>query len=174
MLDTSMKKIPLTQGQYTIVDDEDFEMLSKWKWGLRKSWGGRRYAVRWQFVPTSERGGRKRYSKDVYLHRYLMEVTERNIFVDHINGDSLDNRKKNLRLCTQSQNQCNRGPSKKSSSGYKGVTFLKREGLWRATIKYQNKTYRKDRLQTKELAALAYNKMAKELHGEFAYQNKVR
>lgn len=88
--------------------------------------------------------------------------------IDHINGNKLDNRICNLRLCTHAENMRNRKINTNSSSGLKGVSFDKSKNRWRAVIKFQNKSITIGRFDTPELAHLAYCKAAAELHGEFA------
>lgn len=99
-----MKEIQLTKGMTTIVDDEDYELLMQWKWQFHSF----SYAKRCSF------------GRDILMHRQLMNASE-DQEVDHINLNKLDNRRNNLRLCTQSQNQMNRPMYKNNTSGYKGV-----------------------------------------------------
>ena len=89
-----MKEIPLTQGKSTIVDDEDHEMLSQYRWCFNAKTG---YAYRLTPMPR----------RSVYMHRQILGVTDRYIEVDHIDGNKLDNRKDNIRAGTRSQNQQN-------------------------------------------------------------------
>lgn len=92
---------------------------------------------------------------------------------DHINGNGLDNRIENLRTCTRQQNMMNcRSPLWKKN-GYKGVSVHKTTGLWRARINFNGKEYSLKYHKTKEDAALAYNKKALELFGQFAKLNKL-
>lgn len=93
--------------------------------------------------------------------------------VDHINGDGLDNRKSNLRICNGSQNRCNKGKPKNNTSGYKGVTWHTPNKKWVAQIAVNGKHSYIGSFKTKEEAAKAYNKKAKELHGEFARLNNL-
>lgn len=105
------------------------------------------------------------------LHRAVMGFP--NLHVDHINKNKLDNRKINLRLCTHSQNMANKELRSTNTSGYKGVIWYKPTKKWRATIKAQGKFYHLGYYRTKEAAALAYNKKALEVFGEFAHLNKI-
>jgi hypothetical protein len=91
--------------------------------------------------------------------------------VDHINGDTLDNRRVNLRLATHGQNQHNRGKYRNNKSGYKGVSWDKAAGKWRAQIKFNNKKYNLGRYHDPIEAALAYDAAAIRLHGAFARLN---
>jgi hypothetical protein len=91
--------------------------------------------------------------------------------VDHRDQDGLNNRRTNLRVATQSQNLSNRGPQKNNTSGYKGVSLCKATGRWQAIIQYGRKKKRLGRFDTPEQAALAYDKAAVALMGEFAVLN---
>lgn len=107
---------------------------------------------------------------DHYLHRLIMGADV--LHVDHINGIKHDNRRCNLRLATHSQNQGNSVASVNSRSGYKGVA-LHKDKYWAAGIMKNRKQIHIGYFKTPEEAALAYNKKALELFGEFAYQNTI-
>lgn len=153
-----MKQIPLTQGKFAIVDDEDYDYLMQWKWQFT----GGKYASRIH----REKMGRGAYVERIIMHR-LVNKTPDNLYTDHINGDKLDNRKKNLRSCTTSQNNTNRRAYGKSSK-YKGVCWCKIKKMWRAQIG-SGKTlgYRKNEID----AAKIYDRAASEKYGEFARIN---
>lgn len=157
-----MKKIPLTKGKVALVDDDDFAFLSQWKW-CSDSKG---YAFRSE--KRSETGRLKR--KGIYLHRVVMGSPEGKQ-IDHINGDILDNRKSNLRVASHSENMRNRKLQKNNSTGYKGVWFNKKKGLFVATIKIDGKTRTIKHTRTAEEAAEAYNVKAQEVYGSFARIN---
>jgi len=116
--------------------------------------------------------------KNVYLHRFVMsnilgrplKSTER---VDHINGNGLDNRRCNLRLCEHKQNMANQGSRKNTSSKYKGVTFYKRDQKWQAKISPNGKTIHLGYFDSEIEAAKAYNRKAVEVFGEFARLNDL-
>jgi hypothetical protein len=164
-----MKEIKLTQGKVTLVDDEDFEWLNKWKWQTMTRVG-------WEKLQNA---GRSTYCSDgkertLHLHRLIMGLQfgdKRQ--VDHINRNPLDNRRSNLRICEQRQNSRNRGKTKRNKSGYKGVSFHARTKKWQADIAHEGKGYYLGIHATPKEAALAYNKAARKYHGEFAYQNEV-
>lgn len=153
-----MKEIKLTRGKVVVIDDEDFAFINQWKWTACKN-GNTWYA--------------RRSNKGIYMHRVIMNATSRNAVCDHINGDGLNNQKRNLRITNKSFNAANRRTPKSANntSRYFGVTYLKKSNRWRA---YIVKNYRQTSLgcyDTAEKAALAYNKAAKEVHGEFAKTN---
>lgn len=157
-----MKKIPLTRGKYALVDNEDFEYLNQWKWYCNS---GR--ACRTVSLPGD--CAKKRNRKVVYMHRLIMN-DPKNMEVDHINSDPLDNRKSNLRICKMSDNKKNRLLNKNNKSGYKGVSWNERLGKWVVVV--QNKHI--GCFLDKELAARKYNEVALSLFGEFAKLNEVR
>lgn len=109
--------------------------------------------------------GRYKYTRN-YLHRKIMKAPK-NLQVDHINGNRLDNRKENLRLCTNGSNNRN----KPAKSGYKGVHFSKTSKQWVAQITKNYKTQHLGLFPTAITAAHAYNKAAKLLHGKYAHLN---
>lgn len=151
-LDESYRLIPLTQGQNAIVDAADFEWLSQWNWfaALVKSTGSF-YAKR---------------GKNIFLHQVLLGIKG----VDHKNNNTLDNRRENLRPCSQAQNSAN---AKKSRRGniYKGASFHKRQRMWNSHIRIGRKLHHLGSFKTAEEAARAYDAAAKEKFGEFAHLN---
>lgn len=156
-----MIEIELTQGQVALIDDEDLEVVSKYKWHARwdpctKSF----YAVTNIRKPDGSR-------TTLQMHREIMGA-KKGEQVDHIYHQTLDNRKSELRLCTPSQNQYNRGTQSTNTSGFKGVSWDKKWSKWLAGIKLNGKTINLGRYDTPELAHEAYCKAAAEHHGEFA------
>lgn len=149
------REIPLTHGLVTLVDGDDFDRLSKWKWHVNRNG----YAAR-----TTKEAGRKPM---VLMHRDLIGAVEGQM-VDHINRDRLDNRKANLRLATYSQNLINR--SFQNSTGFRGVRAHSR--CFIARIKIPGEPQRTlGYFDTAEDAARAYDAAALLLHGEFAVLN---
>ena len=118
-----MKEIPLTKGLVAIIDDEDFERVSRYKW-LALPRKRTSYATR-----TSQVGGTK---KTVYLHRFILNASN-GLQVDHINGNGLDNRKSNLRLVTHSENLRN---SYKHRRGLPLGVFRANKKVTPNTVKY--------------------------------------
>lgn len=157
--------IQLTQGKQTMVDDEDYQFLNQWKWYTTT----KGYAARRVHYPST-RDNQK--FKGFLMHRVIAFAPD-GTQVDHINGDKLDNRKANLRLATNAQNQMNKVTQSNSTTGYKGVSFEKSIGRYRAYINFQGKRYNLKTFKTPEQAAEAYNIKAKELFGEFALLNIV-
>jgi len=160
--DKSIRLIPLTQGKFAIVDAEDYDRLAKYKWHCRRS-KNKFYAYR------TERKTRK----TIGMHREILGAPP-GLLVDHIDGNGLNNRKSNLRLCTYSQNTYNRRPNRNSISKYKGVTYHKRNKKWEAKIILNGKFIYLGGFDDEIEAALAYDRKAAELFGEFAYLNFPR
>lgn len=167
-----MKIIKLTQGQDVKVDDGDYERLCDIRW--RASVGPRGHTYAWG--SSRQRFGGRR---SVAMHRVILGIEQhgREVEVDHVNHDTLDNRRVNLRIVTRSQNMANRTPNQKSSSRYKGVTFRATRGhrrpQWRARI-WAHPTLRCIGTYHHELAAAAaYNAAAYRKWGEFAFLNPL-
>jgi len=155
-------EIPLATKGWAKVDKEDYKVLAELTWGSST----KGYACRRVYL------GHNKYVME-HMHRTVIDVPE-HMLVDHINGDKSDNRKSNLRLATNSQNQMNRKPNKNSSSKYKGVSWHKRDKRWRASIGCEREKYHLGSFDTEEEAALAYNEGAKKMHGEYARLNQVK
>lgn len=156
-----MKQIPLTQGQYAIVDDEDYEWLNQWKWCAVRD-HRTFYAMR-----TDRTSGRK---TNIRMHRQILNVPKGKI-TDHKNRKGYDNRKHNLRICTYSQSAFNRRSNKNSRSKYKGIHWRKDRKKWSTQIIYNSKTINLGHFISEIEAAKAYDHKAKELFGEFANLN---
>lgn len=156
------KLIELTQGKQAIVDDEDFEWLNQWKWYAhkdKKTWYARR-----SYGPRIER-------KSINMHTFIMGLNQGQK-VDHRNNNGLDNRRDNLRECTNSQNATNSTKRKGNfTSRYKGVSWDKRDKNWRAQIMVDYKKKRIGNFDNEIDAAKAYDRFAIELHGEYASIN---
>lgn len=157
-----MKKIPLTQGKFAVVDDDDYAELSRYKWCIQ----GDGYAVR---KPRKSDGAGE---KQIRMHR-VIAGTPVGMTTDHINGDKLDNRKSNLRMATSAENQHNVQKRKDNISGFKGVSFSRRNGKWRATIAVNGVRHSLGLFSSPEDAAKSYNSSAIKYHGEFARLNVV-
>ena len=156
-----MKKIELTQGKVTQVDDEDYEWLNQWKWYAIKV-HRTFYAVRY-------------VNKDkltIFMHRIILNISEK-IKPDHKDRDGLNNQRNNLRVCTEQQNNFNRKGWLNCSSTYKGVTWDKNAKKWRPSITINNKKIHLGSFDSETKAARAYDVKAIELFGEFAYLNNI-
>lgn len=155
------REILLTQGRVAIVDDEDYSFLNRWKWYH----GKQGYATR----STLFSDGRK---STLMMHRLIIN-TPNDMKTDHIDGDKLNNVRINLRICSHSENLRNRSFQYNNTSGYKGVSWNKRDSVWQAHIRIDNKQFHLGYYPIKEEAAIAYNAAAIVLHGNFAYLNEV-
>lgn len=159
-----MKLIPLTRGQFAIVDDEDFEYLNQWKWhSFRENESKGFYAIRGEYIPSTQR------ANAIRMHRVLMSLPYKDKrIVDHINGNSLDNRRDNLRIATQTENKRNSKKRINNTSGYKGVCLFKRDGTWQAQCKTIGGKGHIGYFKSKADAAQAYILVAYLHYGEFA------
>jgi hypothetical protein len=150
-----MKQIPLSNGMVAVVDDLDHEELSKFIWHFS---GG--YAVR--KIPTAP--------FSISMHREIIGA-EAGQEVDHRNWDGLFNCRENLRICTHAENQSNRGPNSRNSTGYKGVSPHKATGKFQAKIVHNLRPIHLGYFDDAESAARAYDEAALQYHGSFSYQN---
>lgn len=161
-----MKQIPIQNRDFFAqVDDEDYDLVSQYRWYAIDNRKKRTaYASR-----SLDRNG-KRTSE--LMHRLILGA-QPGQFVDHKDGDGLNNVRSNLRIATKMQNACNRKKPefKNASSKYKGVTFSKRDQKWYAYIEVNKKRKFLGYHPTQEDCALAYDLAAQEFHGEYAYLN---
>lgn len=161
-----MREILLSRGKVALVDDSDYESLSRWKWHF----DGKYYAAR---------EGRKSdgvlCGKTIKMHRQILGLLNSDLHIDHKNHNGLDNRRGNLRACSRSMNMANQSLCKNSSSGCKGVHYHKdgRLNPWQAYIKIRQVRKNLGYFSNKDQAALAYNEAAQKYFGEFALLNKV-
>lgn len=158
--------IELTQGQTTIIDVENAD-LAELKWCAIKAKSGNYYAMRHVPIPDWKHQKNERLAR-VILERKIGRPLEKHERADHINGNTLDNREENLRSATNAQNTQNQGLRLDNTSGYKGVTWDKRDKKWKAQIEANGKGKSLGNFDTPELAYQAYCEAAKKLHGEFA------
>lgn len=149
-----MKKIRLGKKDlYTLVDDADYESLNQYKWFYLSGYVARKELGKW-----------------ILMHRQIMN-TPADKHTDHINGDTFDNQRSNLRICTLAENKRNRIKTLGTSSIYKGVSWFKPTNVWRARIRINNSLKLLGYFNNERHAALAYDIAAKDLHGEFAKTN---
>ena len=152
-----MKKIKLTQNKHVFVDDIDFDNLSKYKWYFHFG-----YAMR-----TDNKN-----KKTLLMHRIIMN-TPIYYQVDHINGNTLDNRRDNLRNCLLEQNKMNIGISKRNTSGFKGVHWYKKNKKWGCRIGGGKTREFLGLFKSKIKAMFAYNQAAIKKYGIFARLNEI-
>lgn len=152
--------VPLSGSRYATIDAQDAECILAFKWSASPEGYARR----------------KRQVADgpgafyIYMHREIAGTPD-GMKTDHQNGNTLDNRRDNLRWATNAQNGQNKTTSTKSMSGFRGVTFHGQSGLWHASIHAEGKRYSLRYYNSPEDAARAYDQAAKELHGPFASLN---
>ena len=154
-------------GKIILVDDEDFQYFSQFKWYLNH----KGYAQR------NQRDLERKTNKSVVMHKEVARMCGVIGLPDHINGNKLDNRKCNFRGVTHSQNAMNKKPQWNARSQYKGVSWRgekDRGAKWRARIMVENKSINLGSFRTDAEAALAYNAAAIKYHGEYARLNEVR
>lgn len=149
--------IPLTKGKFTIIDQSDYELVSKYKWYAHKG----------------KRGGWYAYNKSgpriIQMHRLIMGLTDKSLLVDHKDHDPLNNRRDNLRIATLAQNAQNSRVRYNTTSKYRGVWWNKGKNRWSVQVHRKHVGH----FKTEDEAGLAYNKRATELYGEFACLNLV-
>ncbi len=144
--------IPLSQGLSALIDQEDLELLSRYRWYAARNSAGLFYAT-----------------TRLNMHRLLLNAPL-DLFVDHINGNPLDNRKENLRLCTNAENQQNTD-SRGGSSRFKGVSYSTPKKAWKAHFTAHGVFYFCGYWEKEEEAARAVDRRRKEVCGEFARLN---
>lgn len=154
-----MKEIKLTKGHVALVDDEDFEYVNRVKWRVLPS-GNIFYATRSIQINYKK--------KNILMHRLILRLRKNSCHVDHINGNGLDNRKINLRIVNRNQNMRNLTRTRiNNTSGYRGVSYDKREQKWIAYIYLNGKQKKLGRYINKLDAAKAFDFAARLYFGNF-------
>jgi len=171
-----VKEIQLTQGYVALVDDEDYPLVSQYKWYARikkrkDSTVRGVYAAR-NTYPYSREQSRKMGKiiivKLMFMHRLILGLTDGSLEVDHIDGDGLHNWRSNLRTATTAQNRHNSPAPVDNTSGFKGVSWNKRQKRWGAYITAFGKRKHLGWFVNKEEAAQSRAKAEIEMFGEFA------
>ena len=153
------KEIPLNHGMVAIVDDWNFERAMQHKWSAVK----RRHT----FYAITKING-----KQIFLHNFLfLEDSNSDEIMDHVNGDGLNCVSTNMRKATYQQNTVNRRRLSTNKSGYKGVSWDKKNSKWVAHIDVAGKSKNLGRFSDKETAARTFDAAAIENFGEFARIN---
>jgi len=161
VLNTVNKKSKNYKKYVALVDDEDYQRVSRNKWTVVIS-------IRSAYVYGSIKG------KRISLQTFIMK-SNKGQYIDHIDGNGLNNQRSNLRFCTKAENSRNKKPSLNGTSKYLGVSYNKDGGFrkWVAQIYSNGKKYGLGSFYLEEDAADEYNKAAKKYHGEFARLNDV-
>ena len=158
-INVSTKTFP---NKYALVDDEDFDWLNQWFWTASKP-------------PKNSAMYAAKRTKPYKMHHLLVEKKPGEV-VDHIDGNGLNNQKRNLRVCSLLENSRNRkkmpgSPFGKPTSKHKGVGLI--AGSFRARISISGKTIYIGTFKSESSAALAYNEAARKYFGEYAFLNKI-
>lgn len=163
------RTISLTQDYVALVDAEDYDFLMRWRWHAWVSPAGHVYA---HYTDKCRLPNGEREQQTLRMHRIIL-AAPKGLFVDHRNGDGLDNRKANLRLCTNAQNQANRKKNANSRSSFKGVSWRKAKQQWHAQIMLSKKKIHLGFFGSEIEAAAAYDRAALRLFGAFAHVNTI-
>ena len=160
-----MKQIELTQGKVAIVDNADYNWLNQYRWFVYKAQTGSFYAIR--HSPTKNG---KRHT--IYMSRQILGLAFGDKRQgDHIDHNTLDNQRINLRICSRQENQRNRNLVSNTSSRFKGVNWHRRSRKWMARIGINRKRIHLGCFVDEEMAALAYDMVARKVFGKFACLN---
>lgn len=162
MKEAIMKKIELTQGKFALVDNEWFDYLNQYNW----------HAINTHYDDIHWYAGRRQMYKTLFMHNIIMNPPI-GFEVDHKNGIGLDNQCFNLRIVLHQQNQMNQRKRQGTSSQYKGVSWYKKQSLWRAYITVSSIHITLGVFVNEKDAARAYNAAALKYFGEFANLNII-
>ena len=156
--------IPLGKGLYAIVNAVDYDWLMQWKWSAQ--WN--KYTKSFYAVRREYRDGKE---TAILMHREILGLPRKSDgrCGDHINHQTIDNRRSNIRIATRSQNLQNQLIRSNNTSGYKGVSYHKPSRKWLAHIGINGRLRHLGGYSTREEAAEVYRKAASELYGEFAH-----
>lgn len=149
-----------SKGEEFYFDKENLELVSQYTWCIHHK----------GYVMTKDY---KNQFKDLRLHRLIFNLNNPKLHVDHINHNKIDNRKSNLRICSNAENMRNKRLISTNKSGYKGVCWNKIKKKWISQIKVNQTQMYLGTFADKKEAAQAYNEAALKYFGEFAYLNEV-
>ncbi len=157
------KKIKLTQGKWALVDVEDFDWLSQWKWSARKGKAGVFYAQRGKYING-------KHLSNYRMHREILNIIDPRILVDHVNGNGLDNRRKNLRKVSFKENNLSKKTQGNNLLKLKGVStnYSATPPTYFSRLKTNGKVIFLGVFKTPKAAHRAYIKAAKKYHGDYA------
>jgi hypothetical protein len=158
----AFRRIPLGENEFAVVDQKDYYRVAKFHWCLA-GYGKKVYVTRSYRIGLEQ-------TKSVRMHREIMQPPE-GVLVDHKNGDTLDNRRSNLRLATHTQNMQNRRKRKNTASKYVGMWRDKERNQWAVRLTFNKKKIWLGRFDSEIEAAKAYDRAAKKYFGEFARLN---
>jgi|GEM_PF-1043650 AP2 domain. len=158
-----MINLPLRNGGFTSIDNEDLTLVKPFKWRRQPKPSGKSYAIT-RLVANGK-------ATTLRMHRLIMHAAK-NAVVDHINHDGLDNRKANLRIVSVAKNNYNRRKLKLKTSKFKGVHQTEL-GYWKAGLRLNYKQIHLGTFDSQELAAAAYNHKARQVFGQHACLNAV-
>jgi hypothetical protein len=162
MTDCTTRQIPLTQGQFALVDAEDYDRVMCYKWMAMRH-RSTYYAMRSIRIDSKK--------AVVMMHRFILNITDPFVKVDHEDMDGLNNTRDNIRIATVSNNNCNKKKQRNNTSGYKGVWWHKKHQKWYAAIRKDRKAIFLGLYTDAADAARAYDVAALIYHGEFALLN---
>lgn len=149
-------------GYEVLIDDEDYEKIKRYHWNILRTEEKKGYKY---FQANLKRCDGKR--RKVMLHRIIMNAKTKEEIIDHKNGDTLDNRKTNLRICNKTENNRNQKTSKANVMGIKGVSFVGKKELYQARITVDKKLIHLGYYKTSREAYSAYCEASKKYHGEY-------
>lgn len=160
-----MKNIILNNGYVAVVDDDDYDKCSAFKWSeiVAKNRDG---SIRTVYARRNQKKNGKQHT--IYLHRFILGITESKIEIDHRDGNGLNCSRSNMRKATRLQNLANMKRHRSNRSGHKGVSMHKQSGLWHATIQVNQRRISIGYFKTKEEAGKAYHSASRRYWGEFA------
>lgn len=158
LIEGIMKEILLSNGKTTMVNDEDYDFLNKWRWNFSGN-----YVLRHEWK-------NKKYAGTIIMHR-LINKTPKGLVTDHIDGNTLNNQRTNLRSCTIVENVRNSKKQKNNKGEFKGVCYDKKRNKYESHIMLNGRKNHLGRYKTAIQAAVIYDFFAYKLFGVFANPN---